>query len=147
MLMYVCMQMFKWDYTFFLTKKLTVTIFSKLLCEILIFEFNKCPTRCDLFSLLYFCRQLYMFRVLTPNIRSSYNCNYSFWNWLTGSTTVLSRCWVGTDLCVLYGTVGWVGTDSCVPYGRYLPYGTHKSVPTQQWEWMVVDPVNQYQKL
>jgi len=26
-------------------------------------EFNNCPTRCDLFSLLYFCRQLYMFRV------------------------------------------------------------------------------------
>jgi len=24
---------------------------------------NNCPTRCDLFSLLYFCRQLYMFRV------------------------------------------------------------------------------------
>jgi len=28
-----------------------------------ILEFNNCPTRCDLFSLLYFCRQLYMFRV------------------------------------------------------------------------------------
>jgi len=34
------------------------------------------------FSLLYFCRQLYMFRVLTPIIRSSYNCNYSLWYWL-----------------------------------------------------------------
>ena len=31
------------------------------------------------FSLLHFCRQLYMFRVLTPIIRSSYSCNYSFW--------------------------------------------------------------------
>jgi len=29
------------------------------------------------FSLLYFSRQLYMFWVLTPIIRSSYNCNYS----------------------------------------------------------------------
>ena len=38
-------------------------------------EFNNCPTRCDLFSLFYFCRQLYMFRVLTPIVRSSYNCN------------------------------------------------------------------------
>jgi hypothetical protein len=56
-----------------------------------------CPTRCDLLSLLYFCRQLYMFRVLTPIIRSSYNCNYSFSYWLTGSTTIRSRCWVGTD--------------------------------------------------
>jgi len=30
------------------------------------------------FSLLYSCRQLYMFRALTPIISSSYNCNYSF---------------------------------------------------------------------
>ena len=77
-------------------------------------EFNNCPTRCDLFSLLHLCRQLYVFRVLTPIIRSSYNCNYSFWYWLTGSTTIRSRCWVGT---------------------------------AQQRERMVVDPVNQYQKL
>ena len=33
-------------------------------------EFNICPTRWDLFSLLHFCRQLYTFRVLTPIIRS-----------------------------------------------------------------------------
>jgi len=38
-----------------------------------------CPTRCDLFNLLLFCKQLYMFRVLTPIIRSWYSCNYSFW--------------------------------------------------------------------
>ena len=82
-------------------------------------EFNNCPRRCDLFSLLHFCRQLYMFRVLTSVIRSSYNCNYSFWYWLTGSTTIRSRCWFGTD----------------------------ESVPTQQRERMVEDPVNQYQKL
>ena len=43
------------------------------------FESNNCPTRCDLFILLYFCRQLYMFQALTPIIRSSYSCNYSFW--------------------------------------------------------------------
>ena len=53
-----------------------------------------------------------MFRVLTHIIRSSYNCNYSFWYWLTGSTTICSR--------------RWVGTDSCVSYGRYLPYDTQK---------------------
>jgi len=45
-------------------------------------KFNNCPTRCDLFSLLHFCRQLYMFWVSTPTIRSLYNCNYSFWYWL-----------------------------------------------------------------
>ena len=63
-------------------------------------ESNNCPTRCDLFSSLHFCRQLYMFRALTPIIRSSSNCKYSFWYWLTGSTTIRSRCWVGTDSCV-----------------------------------------------
>ena len=52
---------------------------------------NNCPTRCGLFSLLYFCRQLYMFRVLTPIIRSSYNCNYSFWYWLTAMNKI--RCY------------------------------------------------------
>jgi len=30
---------------------------------------------------------------------------------------------------------------------EYLPYNTHESVPTQQQEQMVVDLVNQYQKL
>jgi len=49
-------------------------------------EFNNFPTRCDLFSLLHFCRQRYMFRVLTPIIRSWYSCNYSFWYWLTGDS-------------------------------------------------------------
>jgi len=44
------------------------------------------------FSLLHFCRQLYMFRVLTPIIRSWYSCNYSFWHWSTGSATIRSRC-------------------------------------------------------
>ena len=71
-------------------------------------EFNNCPTRCDLFSFLYFCRQLYMFRVLTPIIRSSYNCNYSFWYWLTGSTKIPSRCWVGTDSFVMHNK--WIPT-------------------------------------
>jgi len=57
-------------------------------------KFNNFPTRCDLFSLLHFCRQLYMFRVLTPIIRSWYSCKYSFWYRLTGSTTICSCCWV-----------------------------------------------------
>ena len=43
------------------------------------------------FSLLYFCRQLYIFRVLTSIIRKSYNCNYSFWYWLTRPTPIRSR--------------------------------------------------------
>ena len=56
-------------------------------------EFNSFPTRCDLFSLLHYCRQLYMFRVLTPIIRSSYNCKYYHspsllsWNWFSFNST------------------------------------------------------------
>jgi hypothetical protein len=37
-----------------------------------------------IYSLLYFCKPLYMFRVVTPPIiRSTYNCNYSIWHWST----------------------------------------------------------------
>jgi hypothetical protein len=39
------------------------------------------------YSLLYFCKPLYMFRVVTPPIiRSTYNCNYTIWH--------CSRWWV-----------------------------------------------------
>jgi len=58
-------------------------------------KFSNCQKDATVFSLIHFCRQLYMFRVLTPIIRSSYSCNYSFWHWSTGSDTVSSRCWVG----------------------------------------------------
>jgi len=35
-----------------------------------------------MYSVLYFCKLLCMFRVLTPPIiRSTYNCNYSIWHW------------------------------------------------------------------
>jgi len=51
-------------------------------------EFNDFPTRCDLVSLLHFCRQLYMFRVLTPIIRSWYSCKYSFLYWLTAMSKI-----------------------------------------------------------
>jgi hypothetical protein len=35
-----------------------------------------------IYSLFYFCKLLYMFRVVTPPIiRSTYNCNYSIWHW------------------------------------------------------------------
>jgi hypothetical protein len=59
------------------------------------------------FIVWYICRQLYMFRALTPIIGSWYSCNYSFWHSSAGSTRV----------------------------------------PTQQHRRMVVDPVEQYQKL
>ena len=53
------------------------------------------------FSLLHFCRQLYMFWVWTLIIRSLYSCNYNFWYWLTGSTTISSHYWVGTGWTII----------------------------------------------
>jgi len=50
------------------------------------------------FSLLYFCRQLYMFRALTPIIRSSYNCNYSFWHWSTAMNKISSSVFYSMQL-------------------------------------------------
>ena len=83
-------------------------------------KFSNCPTICDLWRLLYFQRQLNIFRVLTTIIRSSYNCNYSFCYWLTGCTTICSRCWFGTVSCVSYGRYSctsswwWVSTpETC----------------------------------
>jgi len=36
-----------------------------------------------IYSLLCFCKLLYMFRVVPPPIiRSAYKCNYSIWHWL-----------------------------------------------------------------
>jgi hypothetical protein len=41
-----------------------------------------CPTSCFYISLLYFCRLLYMFRVVIPPIiKNTYNCNYCIWHW------------------------------------------------------------------
>jgi hypothetical protein len=36
----------------------------------------------SIYSLLYFCKLLYICRVVNPPIiRSTYNCNYSIWHW------------------------------------------------------------------
>jgi len=46
------------------------------------------------YSLLYFCKLLYVFRVVTPPIiRSTYNCNYSIWHWLN-----FGKCGVWSQL-------------------------------------------------
>jgi len=48
-----------------------------------------------MYSLLYFCKLLYMFRVvILPIIRSTYNCNYSIWHW----SNRLCRGAVGTHM-------------------------------------------------
>ena len=88
---------------------------------------NKClyfnyPTRCGLFSLLHFFRQLYMFRVLTPIVRSC--------------TTVITAS--GVDQLDPLSLLSWNSTTRV---------DGSRSGGTQQRERMVVDPVNQYQKL
>ena len=57
--------------------KISNVFFSVLINSLSIF--NNCPTRCDLFSLLHFCMQLYMFRVFTPIIRS---CGIDWLQWV-----------------------------------------------------------------
>ena len=48
----------------------------------------------------------------------------------------------------LYAALHVSGDDTHTVYlPEYVPYRTHESSPTQQRERMVVDPVNQYQKL
>jgi len=47
-----------------------------------------------MYSLLYFCKLLYMFRVITsPFIRRTYNINYSIWHWSN-----LGKCSVWSQL-------------------------------------------------
>jgi len=51
-----------------------------------------------IYSLLYFCKLLYMFRVVTPPIiRSTYNCNHSTWHGQTVSATIRCGGEVGTS--------------------------------------------------
>jgi hypothetical protein len=70
-------------------------------------EFNNCSKRCGLFSLLHYCRQLYMFQVSTPIIRSWYSCNYSFWYWLTAlivqQDATYSVCYITVGSCTCFG--------------------------------------------
>jgi hypothetical protein len=50
-----------------------------------------------IYILLYFCKLLYMFRVVTPPIiRSTYDCNYSIWHWSNfGKCSVWSQLKMG----------------------------------------------------
>ena len=106
-----------------------------------------------IFSLLYFCRQLYMFRVLTPIIRSSYSCNYSFWHWSTGPTIIRSRwvsnlqlyelprynrsrCWLGNSTTRADGSrPGWPVPEAVITVVRAPDDGCqhpkHVQLPTE----------------
>jgi len=55
-----------------------------------------------IYSLLYFCKLLYMFRVVTPHIiRSTYNCNYSIWLW-SNRLCYLPLWWRSWNFCCIY---------------------------------------------
>jgi len=55
-----------------------ITVLCKLLLNSVSINVQQHAT---IYSLLYFCKLLYMFRVVTsPIIRSTYNCNYSIWH-------------------------------------------------------------------
>jgi len=50
-----------------------------------------------IYSLLYFCKLIYMFWVVTPPIfRSTYNCNYSIWHW-SNRLCYLALSWSSWD--------------------------------------------------
>ena len=87
-----------------------------------------------------------MFRVLTPIIRSSYNCNYSFWYWLTGSTAIRLRCWIGTQQRERM-VVDPVDQCQKLNYSCTSSWWWVSTVGTQQRERMVVDLFDQCQKL
>jgi len=58
-----------------------------------------------IYSLLYFCKLLFIFRVVTqPIIRSIYNCNYSIWNCRSNGSTITegSRDGLNSARCCNY---------------------------------------------
>jgi hypothetical protein len=68
-----------------------------------------------MYILLYFCKLLYMFRVVTPpNIRSTYNCNYSIWHWSDfrkcGVWSQLKVRGMDPTVCPLSLTFSWIHT-------------------------------------
>jgi hypothetical protein len=60
-----------------------------------------------IYSLLYFCKTLYMFRVVTPPIiRKTYNCNYRMWHW-SNSLCYLPLSWVSVITVIYFLDNGW----------------------------------------
>ena len=59
-----------------------------------------------MYSLLYFCKVLYMFLVVTPPIiRSRYNWNYSIWHWSSSENAVyeVSQRWEVMHKPLIFG--------------------------------------------
>jgi len=67
-----------------------------------------------IYSLLYFCKLLYMFRVVTPPvIRSTYNCNYSIWHW-SNCLCYLPLWWRSWNCSSNFSTIGEGSRDSFI---------------------------------
>jgi hypothetical protein len=70
-----------------------------------------------IYSLLYFCKLLYMFRVLIPPIiRSIYNCNYSIWHW-SNRLCYLPLSWSSSNNAVI--------TVKCAPDNGWSYHPKH----------------------
>jgi len=62
-----------------------------------------------MYSCLYFCKLLYMFRMVTPPIiRSTYNCNYSIWHWSN-----FGKCSVWSQLIIRVMDPSLLPSASC----------------------------------
>jgi len=90
---------------------------------ILWIKFNNFPTRCELRNLLYYCSQLYTFRVLTHIIRRSYNYKYS-------SCLSLACVCVCVHACMCACVYWDISTQklcnvSCFPYKNIKPPSFH----------------------
>ena len=72
-----------------------------------------------MYTLLYFCNLLCMFRMVTPSISSSstYNCNCSIWHWSNfGKCSVWSQLKM-TGMCssLLYSAIAESSRDGYIP--------------------------------
>jgi hypothetical protein len=88
------------------------------------------------YSLLYFCKLLYMLRVVTPPIiRSTYNRNYSIWHWSNRPCYVPLwwRGWNGSSSSNLFTIAE--GSRDGLTRARCCNYGYMCS-----WWWMELPP-------
>ena len=81
-------------------------------------------------SLLYLCKLLYMFRVVTPPIiRRTYNCNYTIWHW-SNRLCYLPLWWRISNFCTIAeSSRDGLTSDRCCNYS-YM----------RSWWWVELTP-------
>jgi len=83
---------------------------------------NNCPKRCNNIQLIYVCKLLYVFRVLSPPIiRSSYHCRVSTVSGINETVTVTcrERDWIETSFNPVTFTTGGSNGPINARYYRY----------------------------